>query len=139
MNDIKKECNDVMTRDIFNPNITKTMRVEEFKQIQASSISQTSYYLRETWVGKLRDIVKNNFHDSSKAWFNLQETSREAYEVSRLKKFLIQQKFVMQDTLLFLTKKSVHNFVDSLLSFLPLKVNVIDAFKVDNFFVSEEE
>jgi dynein heavy chain len=29
--DIKKECNDVLSRDIYNPNITKTMRIEEFK------------------------------------------------------------------------------------------------------------
>jgi hypothetical protein len=30
---IFKECNDVSARDIFNPNITKTMKVEEFKNV----------------------------------------------------------------------------------------------------------
>jgi len=29
--DIKKECNDVLVKDIYNPNITKTMRIDEFK------------------------------------------------------------------------------------------------------------
>jgi dynein heavy chain len=29
--EIRKECNDVLMKDIYNPNITKTMRVDEFK------------------------------------------------------------------------------------------------------------
>jgi dynein heavy chain len=30
---IRQECNDVAAKDIYNPNITKTMKVDEFKQI----------------------------------------------------------------------------------------------------------
>ena len=37
--EIRKECNDVAQKDIFNPNVTKTMKVDEFKQIQTSSIT----------------------------------------------------------------------------------------------------
>jgi len=37
------------------------MKVDEFKQIQKSNISQLSYYLRETWVNKLKEIIKQNF------------------------------------------------------------------------------
>lgn len=33
MQEIRKECNDVMTKEIFNSNITKSMRVNDFKQI----------------------------------------------------------------------------------------------------------
>jgi dynein heavy chain len=104
--DIKKECNDVLVKDIYNPNITKTMRIDEFKQIQASSISQTSYYLRETWVNKIKEIIKNNFQETSstgKSWFNLGETNKEAYDMGKLKKFLTLIKFLMQDTLLYMT------------------------------------
>lgn len=60
LHEIKKECNDVITRDIYNPNINKSIGIEDFKQIQNSSISQTSYYLRETWVNKIKDIIKGN-------------------------------------------------------------------------------
>jgi hypothetical protein len=28
--EIRKECNDVAAKDIYNPNVTKTMNVEEF-------------------------------------------------------------------------------------------------------------
>jgi hypothetical protein len=59
--EIRKECNEVSTKDIFNPNITKTMKVDEFNQIQASSISQASYFLKETWVNKIKEIIKSSF------------------------------------------------------------------------------
>ena len=39
------------------------MKVDDFKQIQASSISQTSYYLKETWVNKIKEIIKANFSE----------------------------------------------------------------------------
>jgi dynein heavy chain len=61
MQEIRKECNDVLMKDIYNPNITKSMRVTEFKQIQKSSTSQISYYLKETWVNKIKDIIKTQF------------------------------------------------------------------------------
>ena len=56
--EIRKECNDVAERDIFNPSIPDPMNVEEFNQIQASSISQQAYYLKETWVTKIKEIIK---------------------------------------------------------------------------------
>ena len=97
MQEIRKECNDVNLKDIYNPNITKSMRVSEFKQIQKSSTSQISYYLKETWVNKIKDIIKTNFTDDSasahgwvgaKPWYSLNETNKQSYENGKLKKFL---------------------------------------------------
>ena len=139
LHEIKKECNDVMTRDIYNPNINKTMGIEDFKQIQNSSISQTSYYLRETWVNKIKDIIKGHFNNLDGGWFNLNETNRAFYEVGPLKKFLREVKYIMQDTLLVLTRKSVHRFKDSILSFLPLSIEVRNVNDVVNKFITEEE
>jgi hypothetical protein len=33
MQEIRKECNDVLFKDIYNPNITKSMKCDEFDQI----------------------------------------------------------------------------------------------------------
>lgn len=120
LHQIKKECNDVITRDIYNPNINKSLGIEDFKQIQNSSISQTSYYLRETWVNKIKDIIKGNFNDLGEGWSNIAETSREIYEIGKLKRFLTEVRFIMQDTLLVLTRRSVERFKNAILSFLPL-------------------
>jgi len=150
--DIRKECNEVAVKDVFNPNVTKTMKVDEFNQIQASSISQASYFLKETWVNKIKEIIKASFTASqdtkasttgagasAATWFNLNETNREAYEQGKLKKFLTQTKFIMQDTLLDMTRGSVKRYVDSVLDFLPLTVNVKNPNQVQNMYYTAEE
>lgn len=45
----------------------------------------------------------------------------------------------MQDTLLYMTQKSVQKFVESLLKYLPLDVKVVDSNTVNNHFYTEEE
>jgi hypothetical protein len=58
-------------------NFTKTLTIKDFQQVQQSSISQLSYYLRETWVNKLKEIIKQNFVESNedkskgREWFSL--------------------------------------------------------------------
>ena len=106
MQEIRKECNDVFLKDIYNPNITKSYTLTEFKQLQNASTSQVSYYLKETWVNKIKDIVKTHFAEDplqtqlmGRPWYSLNETSKESYEMGKLKKFLQQTKYVMQDTL----------------------------------------
>ncbi len=138
MVDIKAECNEVLNQEIYNTKL-KTMRLEDFKQIQSGSISQRAYYLKETWVNRLKEIIKSYFSGVGKGWFNLNETSKETYEFGKLKKFLTVVKFQMQDTLLFLTKRSVKGFVFSLLRYIPYETKVIDALNVKNFFKSVEE
>jgi len=54
--------------------------------------------------------------------------------MGKLKKFLTSVKFLMQDTLLYMTQKSVEKFVASILQFLPVGVNVIDSNTVVNSF-----
>ena len=122
------------------------MRVTEFKQIQKSSTSQISYYLKETWVNKIKDIIKTNFSEEatqslafSRPWYSLKETSKEAYEMGKLKKFLTQTKFVMQDTLQFMTKSSVQRFVAAICDFVPISVEVKDSFNVVNTFYTAEQ
>jgi hypothetical protein len=51
--------------------------------------------LKETWVNKIKDIIKNNFaEDSSQSqqfgrpWYSLNENSKDTYQGSKLKKFL---------------------------------------------------
>ena len=38
------------------------MTVDDFNQIQASAISQAAYYLKETWVTKIKEIIKQNYN-----------------------------------------------------------------------------
>ena len=109
---INIECLDVLKKEIFNTSFTKTLKLEEFKQIEASSISQCSYYLRETWVTKIKDIIKEKFKDSSD-WCNLTEKIFEIYNRGKLKKFLTLIRIRMQETVQFLFEKSFKKYVDN--------------------------
>jgi hypothetical protein len=46
---------------------------------------------------------------------------------------------MMQDTLLSITQRSVNQFMESMLKFLPKSVNVIDSNTVENVFYTQEE
>jgi hypothetical protein len=99
--------------------------------------------LKETWLNKLKEIIKTNFAetaDSAKlASFNLNVANKSDYESSDLKRFLMQQRFIMEDTLLEMTQKSVHRFVDCIISFLPISCEVKDTGKVENVYYTAEQ
>ena len=51
----------------------------------------------------------------------------------------MQQRFIMEDTLLEMTQKSVHRFVDCIISFLPISCEVKDTGKVENVYYTAEQ
>jgi len=106
MVEIRTECNELLsTNRIFSVENIKTMRVDQFKQIQASSITNLGHNTGEQgWVGRLVKIIKTSFDDVGKGWFNIHETSKETYEFGKLKKFLTLVNFMMQDTVLTMSK-----------------------------------
>lgn len=59
--------------------------------------------------------------------------------MGKLKKFLTQTKFVMQDTLLYMTEASVKRFVSAICDFVPIKTDVVDSFNVVNTFYTAEQ
>jgi len=59
--------------------------------------------------------------------------------MGRLKKFLQQTKFVMQDTLQYMTEASVKRFVNAICDFVPISCEVSDSFNVENVFYTEEQ
>ena len=139
---IRKECNDANLRNIYNTNITHTMSVRDFEGSQNGSITSTTNYLKNQWGEAIKQTIQENFREAPggpKSWFNLNETNREAYDNGKLKKFLIQVKMMMQDTLLNVTKRSVKQFVEVMLKFLPNSVTVIDSNTVKNVFFTEED
>jgi hypothetical protein len=97
-------------------------------------------------VNKIKDIIKQNFSEDNdqsqtfgKPWYSLNETSREAYDMGKLKKFLQQTKFVMQDTLLYMTTDSVKRFVSAICDFVPIDVKVENSFIVQNTYYTPEQ
>jgi dynein heavy chain, axonemal len=59
--------------------------------------------------------------------------------MGKLKKFLTQARFVMQDSLLYMTVDSVKRFVTAICDFVPIDVKVYNSNKVENTYYSPEE
>ena len=138
MVDIRAECNSLLSERIFDTTINKTLRVEEFKQIQDSSIAQIKFTTGESgWVGRLEKIIKGSFTEVGKGWFNIHETSKETYEFGKLKKFLTLVNFMMQDTILTLCKDSVRDVVKFMVSNLPTHTDIFTTSSVKNHFVKK--
>ncbi|KAF5829735.1 dynein heavy chain, N-terminal region 2-domain-containing protein [Dunaliella salina] len=108
---VRVECAKALKMSLFNTHFTKSLRLEEFEQGQMQTTDQTANYLKDSWVVTLKNAIKSSFKDVGKGWFNLHETNMETYEFSKLKKFLTQTKFIMEDTLRFLVEDSLHRLV----------------------------
>ena len=71
-----------------------------------------------------------------KGWFNLNVTEEEksSYEFGKLKKFLSLVNFMMQDTVLTMSRESVKEFVDFMLAFCPKDTKIVNTNEVHNTF-----
>jgi len=64
----------------------------------------------------------------------LEESDKESYEFSKLKKFLTIVKFMMQDSILKLSQLSLRSFNSEILQHKPDYVKCIDSKTVENKF-----
>jgi dynein heavy chain len=137
MVDIRTECNQLLKDNkIFNVNAElNNCRVDEFKQKQTTSIKSIEYNTGDNgWVRNLANIIKMSFEDVGKGWFNIKEDSKETYEFGKLKKFLTLVNFMMQDTVLTMSRESVKEFVEFILAFCPKGTKIINTNEVYNTF-----
>ena len=130
---IKEQCMLASEREIFNTNFTKTMRLEEFKQIELGAAGQINQYLM-LWKDHIQSIIQSSFQEVGKGWFNLHETAKETYEFGKLKKYLTMVKIMMQDTLFTTTHRSLHKFVEVISRYIPVRVNISSPKEVTNEF-----
>eukprot|EP00727_Mastigamoeba_balamuthi_P012891 m51a1_g8224 putative dynein heavy chain axonemal (4742) ;mRNA; r:111319-133683 len=117
--------------DMFTTRITKSVRLEEFETMQISTFTNVGISVRDQYVNLIKNAVTNSLRGLGKGWFNLEETSREVYEISKLKKLFEYIRFMMEDTLRFLTEGSLENLADFLEMAADDAVTVTDTDDVD--------
>ena len=62
------------------------MDLAGFDYFQQSQYLQVNYNLQGAWVQELIKIIKSEFNDVGKGWFNMKETSRITYLFGKLTK-----------------------------------------------------
>lgn len=109
---ILEENNKVLRQTgLFAFFFTKSMRLEEFDQLERQQAEQISVYLRDTWTSTLKNAIRSNFRKCGKGWFNLMENRFEIYRHGKLRRFLTMTRFRMEDTLRMLVNESIQSFV----------------------------
>ena len=68
-----------------------------------------------SWTSILKNIIRSSFKDFGKGWFNLQESSWDAYCASKMKRFLRMVRYMMEDSVRYLVEDTLArycNFVE---------------------------
>jgi hypothetical protein len=85
-------------------------RPDELEQMQAFHREKTKAMLEDTWVSSLCQAVTSSVDTIGKGWFNLREHRMPVYLPSKLRKLMMQIKFVMQDSIKSLCNNSIESF-----------------------------
>lgn len=119
---VRIECDKLASTSLFTLNMTKTVRLDEFEQIQSAALQNVKGGLKEGWINVLKNIVKNGFKDVGKGWYNMMESNLEVYKISKLRKFMTSVKFIMQDSLRSMVISSIHDFLKCIRSVTSQKI-----------------
>lgn len=101
---VHAECARVTAMALFNTNLAKSVRLDEFQLSQTQAADYVQGYLRNTWGTACRSAVVSGLQSVGKGWFNLSENNQEVYDISKLKKFMRMVKYIMEDALHTLVK-----------------------------------
>lgn len=122
---IKEACERVV-RDgtVYHTSFRKPLRLEEFRQLQRTTLQSAHYQLKSLWTAQLHQIVLTEFSSVGKGWFNINETSRDLYRRGKLVRFLALIRLIMQDTLREIAECSVESYSNAIDAMVPLQVEV---------------
>lgn len=121
---VRIECDRLASTSLFSLYMTKTIKVEEFEQMQTQSLQNVKGSLKDSWINVVKNIIKNGFKDVGKGWYNIFESNLEVYKISKLRKFMTTVKFVMQDSIRTMVISSINDFTRAIAAVSSQKVAI---------------
>ncbi|XP_072136794.1 dynein axonemal heavy chain 1 isoform X1 [Mobula birostris] len=112
---VHAECNKVAAMSLFFVTFIKTVRLEEFEQIQSQAHAQIQLFLSDSWINTLKKVLRSSLWDVRKGWFNLRESNWEVYRKSKLHMMMEMIKYNLQDSLRYLVQDSLVNYTQMIL------------------------
>ncbi|XP_073388043.1 uncharacterized protein [Physcomitrium patens] len=107
---VRDECSKILNLTILQTQYSKSLRIEEFEQMQASTIDAGATYLKESWISTLKNVFRVTFKKIDKGWFNMKETSMDAYNASKMKRYLTMVQLMMEDSLRYLVEDALQKY-----------------------------
>ena len=90
--------------------LTKAAHLREIKTSQDLEAARVTTYLKDTWCSKVKSCIRNAFLKVGKGWFHLDESNRDTYDFSKMRKFLTLCRVMMQDEMRSLSTQSFETF-----------------------------
>uniref|UniRef100_A0A8V1A4F4 Dynein axonemal heavy chain 1 n=1 Tax=Gallus gallus TaxID=9031 RepID=A0A8V1A4F4_CHICK len=112
---VQDECNKAASMSLFNSSLAKHVSLEEFEEIQTQTFTQVQAFLKDTWIDTLKTAVKTGLRDAGKGWYNLEQSSWDVYQMSKLHKLMKRIRFILQDSVRYLVQNSLIRFIQLLL------------------------
>ena len=97
---MRLECNKVAELGLFTTALTRSYSDEEFSKEQDAVVATTVAYLMGDVRSNLMSAVRNGLKGVGKGVFNLAETNREVYAMSKLSRFLKMVNYMMEDAVI---------------------------------------
>ncbi|EAY19693.1 Dynein heavy chain family protein [Trichomonas vaginalis G3] len=120
----RASCLDVANTELLVLRSNKSFHLEEFQQTQAQIISKTKRFLTEDWVPQLGRELRAALSNVSKGWFNLEETDREVYNMSKFSNFMVLVSCMMIDAARTCVLNNFQRFDDFIQDLSPNNVDV---------------
>nr|PNR26425.1 hypothetical protein PHYPA_031000 [Physcomitrium patens] len=117
---VRDECSKILNLTILQTQYSKSLRIEEFEQMQASTIDAGATYLKESWISTLKNVFRVTFKKIDKGWFNMKETSMDAYNASKMKRYLTMVQLMMEDSLRYLVEDALQKYTCFMIQKPPL-------------------
>ncbi|KAG5499789.1 hypothetical protein GH5_03924 [Leishmania sp. Ghana 2012 LV757] len=109
---VQRECMKVLEGSLFNLPKERQLPLEVFVKSQREHLASVSRQLKEEWLPRICEAISSSFQSAGKGWLNTHEAKQSIYEMSKLKKFFVTVKFMMEDTLFQLVYSSLHSFAE---------------------------
>jgi len=133
---IMRENLNQMSQCMYAIQYPKVMKVDQFRQLQRTTIAQMAQRIKDSWVGKLKKIIIHNFNNVGKGWFSIHETNPDTYRQGKMKKLLAVIRFMMQEALRFFALDSVADYCYGIERYCPETVDVQSLHEINSTFVT---
>lgn len=115
---VRQECLKVVDEtSLFQVKFSKSMKLDEFTQVQTYHRQNYSMFLRETWLTSIKKMLKTHLSELSislgnggKGWFDTNQTDNTIYRMSKLARLMILIRLMIQDTMRSLIFSSVQSY-----------------------------
>ncbi|KAL0210647.1 hypothetical protein RCL1_005083 [Eukaryota sp. TZLM3-RCL] len=105
------ECSKALEIALFNTNINRAHAIDAFVQVQSQARSTALKYLKEQWSVNVRTSIRNCLLEIPHGWFSLHNLTYDVYKFSKLKRFMLMIKLLMEDTLKYFIEQNLTRYV----------------------------